>query len=70
MAKIDTKKEFLTKATYNKGWSKGYKMGWNSALKLMQEYLTSYKEIEEGFSEYQSAMDDAIELAENLKGKE
>ena len=63
-------KEFITKKAYNKGWGSGFKSGWNAALEQMQEYLISYKEIEEGFSEYQAAMDDAIELAENLKGKE
>lgn len=63
-------KEFLTKKSFNRGWGAGFKSGWNSALEQMQEYLTSYKEIEEGFSEYEQAMDDAIELAENLKGKE
>ena len=63
-------KESTTKKTFNQGWSEGFKSGWNAALEQMQEYLTSYKEIEEGFSEYQAAMDDAIELAERLKGKE
>ena len=63
-------KELLTKKAYNKGWGNGFKSGWNAALEQMQEYLISYKEMEEGFSEYQAAMDDAIELAENLKGKE
>ena len=61
-------KEFLTKKTYNQGWSEGFMAGWKSSLEEMKKRLKEYKEAEQGFSEYQQAMDEAIELIDWLSG--
>ena len=61
-------KELLTKKTYNQGWREGFKVGWKSSLEEMKARLKQYKEAEQGFSEYQQAMDDAIELIDWLSG--
>lgn len=61
-------KEFLTKKTYNQGWGEGFKAGWSASLKEMKKHLKEYKEAEQGFSEYQQAMDEAIELIDWLSG--
>ena len=61
-------KEFLTKKTYNQGWSEGFKAGWKASLEEMKARLKQYKEAEQGFSEYQQAMDEAIELIDWLSG--
>ena len=60
-------KEFLTK-TYTQGWGEGFKAGWSASLEEMKKYLKEYKEMERGFSEYEHAMDEAIELVDWLSG--
>ena len=62
-------KELLTKKTYNQGWSDGFKAGWKASLEEMKARLKEYKDAEQGFSEYQQAMDEAIELIDWLSGK-
>jgi hypothetical protein len=61
-------KEFLTKKTYTRGWGEGFKAGWIASLEEMKARLKQYKEAEQGFSEYQHAMDEAIELIDWLSG--
>jgi len=61
-------RNFLTAKIYNKGWGNGFREGWGASLGQLKEMLQDYKEMEEGFSEYQSAMDDAIELIDHLSG--
>ena len=60
--------ETCTKKTYNQGWSEGFKAGWKASLEEMKVRLKQYKEAEQGFSEYQQAMDEAIELIDWLSG--
>ena len=62
-------KEFLTKKAYTRGWGEGFKAGWGASLEEMKKHLKEYKEMEQGFSEYQHAMDEAIELVDWLSGK-
>jgi hypothetical protein len=62
-------KEFLTKKSYTRGWGEGFKAGWKASLEEMKVRLKEYKDAEEGFSEYQHAMDEAIELIDWLSGK-
>ena len=62
-------KEFLTKKTYTRGWGEGFRAGWESSLEEVKKHLKEYKEMEQGFSEYQHAMDEAIELVDWLSGK-
>ena len=59
-------RNFLTAKIYNKGWGNGFREGWGASLEQLKEMLQDFKEMEEGFSEYQSAMDDAIELIDHL----
>jgi len=40
--------------------------GWKSSLEEMKKRLKEYKEAEQGFSEYQHAMDEAIQLIDWL----
>jgi flagellar biosynthesis/type III secretory pathway protein FliH len=61
-------KEFLTKKTYNKGKVDGYRAGWKASLEKMQEMLEVYKDLDDAFAHYKTAMNDAIEIAEKLKG--
>ena len=61
-------KEFLTEKSYTKGWGEGFKAGWKASLEEMKARLKEYKEAEQGFSEYQQAMDEAIELIDWLSG--
>ena len=61
-------KESITPKTFNRGWSEGFKAGWKASLEEMKARLKGYKDAEQGFSEYQSAMDDAIELIDYLSG--
>ena len=61
-------KEFLTKKAYNKGKVDGYRAGWEASLEKMQEMLEVYKDLDDAFAHYKTAMNDAIEIAEKLKG--
>ena len=61
-------KEFLIKKTYNKGKVDGYRAGWKASLEKMQEMLEVYKDLDDAFAHYKTAMNDAIEIAEELKG--
>ena len=51
---------------YTRGWGEGFKAGWKASLKEMKARLKEYKEAEQGFSEYQHAMDEAIQLIDWL----
>ena len=62
-------KELLTKKTYTRGWGEGFRAGWKASLEEMKKHLKEYKEMEQGFSEYEHAMDEAIELVDWLSGK-
>ena len=62
-------KELLTEKSYTRGWGEGFKAGWDASLEEMKKHLKEYKEMEQGFSEYQQAMDEAIELVDWLSGK-
>jgi hypothetical protein len=59
-------KELLTEKSYTQGWGEGFMAGWKSSLEEMKKRLKQYKEAEQGFSEYQQAMDEAIELIDWL----
>ena len=61
-------KEFLTKKAYNKGKVDGYRAGWKASLEKMQEMLEVYKDLDDAFAHYKTAMNDAIKIAEKLKG--
>ena len=61
-------KEFLTKKAYTQGWGEGYRAGWKASLEKMQEMLEVYKDLDDAFAHYKTAMNDAIEIAEKLKG--
>jgi len=61
-------KQLLTEKSYTQGWSEGFMAGWKSSLEEMKKRLKEYKEAEQGFSEYQQAMDEAIELIDWLSG--
>ena len=58
--------EYVT--DYTRGWDEGFKEGWDASLEEMKVRLKQYKEAEQGFSEYQQAMDEAIELIDWLSG--
>ena len=60
-------KEFLTKKAYDKGKVHGYREGWKASLEKMQEMLEVYKDLDDAFAHYRTAMNDAIEIAEKLK---
>ena len=53
---------------YTRGWDEGFKEGWKASLEEMKARLKERKEAEQGFSEYQQAMDEAIELIDWLSG--
>ena len=59
-------KEYVT--DYTRGWGEGYRAGWKASLEKMQEMLEVYKDLDDAFAHYKTAMNDAIELAEKLKG--
>ena len=61
-------KEFLTTKSYTRGWGEGFKAGWKASLEEMKARLKEYKDAEQGFTEYQHAMDEAIELIDWLSG--
>ena len=61
-------KEFLTEKTYTRGWGEGFRAGWKASLEEMKARLKQCKESEQGFSEYQQAMDEAIDLVDWLSG--
>ena len=61
-------KELITKKTYTRGWGEGYRAGWKESLEKMQEMLEIYKDLDDAFAHYKTAMNDAIEIAEKLKG--
>jgi len=63
-------KEFLTKKAHTRGWGEGFKAGWKASLEEMKARLKEYKDAEQGFSEYQQAMDEAIELIDWLSGNQ